>query len=60
MTVILFLELEAALPYAPDLSWEQKLVWTVALQDEARKRGWEPTGVWLAALCRPSAPGPQL
>jgi len=45
MTVILFLELEAALPYAPHLSWEQKLVWTDALQNEARQRGWAPTGV---------------
>jgi hypothetical protein len=44
MTVVLFLELEAALPYAPSLSWEQKLAWTDALMDETRKRGWAPPG----------------
>jgi hypothetical protein len=45
MTVLLFLELEAALPYAPHLSWEQKRVWTDALMDDARRRGWAPPGV---------------
>jgi hypothetical protein len=44
MTVLLFLELEAALSYAPHLSWEQKVVWTDALMDDARKHGWAPHG----------------
>jgi hypothetical protein len=42
MTVLLFLELEAALAFAPRLSWEQKLLWTDALMAEARKHGWAP------------------
>jgi hypothetical protein len=42
MTVLLFLELEAALPHAPSLSWEQKLAWTDLLMDETRKHGWAP------------------
>ena len=49
MTVLLFLELEAALPYAPGPSWEQKLAWTDALMDETRKRGWAPDGGDLSA-----------
>jgi hypothetical protein len=45
MTLVLFFELEAALPHAPSLTWEQKLVWTDTLMDEARKRGLSPPGV---------------
>jgi hypothetical protein len=45
MTVLLLLELEAPLPYAPHLSWEQKRVWTDALMDDARRHGWAPPGV---------------
>ena len=44
MTVVLFLDLEEALPHAPSLSWEQKLAWTDALMDETRKNGWAQRG----------------
>lgn len=42
MTLAIFFELEAALPHAPSLTWEQKLVWIDALMEEARDRGWAP------------------
>lgn len=38
MIVLLFLELEATLTDAPHLPWEQKLIWTDALREDAYPR----------------------